>query len=101
MSNENYIIMKKPKLLNIKKSPQISNFNNKKLEMKQVNQLIKNDQEFEDEEVLDDEEMEVLDESENVSEKALAEPNVIKFMEGKEVVKMIVIPGKIVNIVVK
>ncbi len=48
MSNENYIIMKKPKLLNIKKSPQISNFNNKKLEMKQVNQLIKNDQEFED-----------------------------------------------------
>ena len=51
MSNENYIIMKKPKLLNIKKSPQISNFNNKKLEMKQVNQLIKNDQEFEDEEV--------------------------------------------------
>jgi len=43
-----------------------------------------------------------IDETEDsIKEKALAEPNVIKFMEGKEVVKMIVIPGKIVNIVVK
>ena len=43
-----------------------------------------------------------IDEAEDsIKEKALAEPNVIKFMEGKEVVKMIVIPGKIVNIVVK
>ena len=42
-----------------------------------------------------------VDETEDsIKEKALAEPNVIKFMEGKEVVKMIVIPGKIVNIVV-
>jgi leucyl-tRNA synthetase len=43
-----------------------------------------------------------VDESEDsIKEKALAEPNVIKFTEGKEIIKMIVIPGKIVNIVVK
>lgn len=36
-----------------------------------------------------------------VKEKALAEPNVIKFTEGKEIVKVIIVKGKIVNIVVK
>ena len=30
---------------------------------------------------------------------ALAEPNVVKFMEGMAVKKVIVVPGKIVNIV--
>jgi leucyl-tRNA synthetase len=43
----------------------------------------------------------VNEDQESIKEKALAEPNVIKFTEGKEIVKMIVIPGKIVNIVVK
>ncbi len=44
----------------------------------------------------------MVDEEENsIKEKALNEDNVKKHMEGKEVVKVIVIPGKIVNIVVK
>ena len=43
-----------------------------------------------------------IDENEDsIKEKALKEDNVIKHMEGKELVKIIVIPGKIVNIVVK
>ncbi len=43
-----------------------------------------------------------VDEEENeVKKKALAEENVIKHIDGKEVVKVIVIKGKIVNIVVK
>ena len=41
------------------------------------------------------------DEEEAIKEKALESPNVIKHTEGKEIVKMIVIKGKIVNIVVK
>lgn len=43
----------------------------------------------------------VDDTDEVVKEKALAEPNVIRFTEGKEIVKVIVVKGKIVNIVVK
>ena len=43
----------------------------------------------------------VDEDEESVKAKAMAEPNVIKFMEGKEVVKVIVVKGKIVNIVVK
>jgi leucyl-tRNA synthetase len=31
---------------------------------------------------------------------ALAEPNVVKFIEGQTVKKVIIVPGKIVNIVV-
>lgn len=43
-----------------------------------------------------------INETEDVTkEKALNEENVKKHMEGKELVKVIVIPGKIVNIVVK
>ena len=43
-----------------------------------------------------------LDETENsVKEKALAQENVTKFTEGKEIVKVIVVKNKIVNIVVK
>ena len=43
-----------------------------------------------------------IDENEDsVKEKALKENNVIKFTEGKEIVKIIVVKGKIVNIVVK
>ena len=43
-----------------------------------------------------------VDENEdNIKEKALAEENVQRHIEGKEVVKVIVIKGKIVNIVVK
>lgn len=43
-----------------------------------------------------------IDESENsIKEKALEEENVKRHIEGKEVVKVIVIKGKIVNIVVK
>ena len=38
---------------------------------------------------------------EKLEEKALQLPNVSKFVEGKEIVKVIVIPNKIVNIVVK
>ena len=36
-----------------------------------------------------------------LKEKALAEENVKKFTEGKEIIKVIAIKGKIVNIVVK
>jgi len=43
-----------------------------------------------------------VNESEDeVKNKALRESNVIKFTEGKEIVKVIFVPGKIVNIVVK
>ena len=43
-----------------------------------------------------------VDESEeSIKEKALEEENVKRHTEGKEIVKMIVIKGKIVNIVVK
>ncbi len=43
-----------------------------------------------------------IDEDEaTIKSKAMAEPNVIKFTEGKEIVKVIVVKGKIVNIVVK
>ena len=43
-----------------------------------------------------------VDEAEDsIKEKALAEENVKRHIEGKEVVKVIVIKGKIVNIVVK
>ena len=38
---------------------------------------------------------------ETIKEKALKEDNVIKNIEGKEVVKVIVVPNRIVNIVVK
>ena len=43
----------------------------------------------------------VNDDEETLKEKALNEENVIKFTEGKEIVKVIAIKGKIVNIVVK
>ena len=43
----------------------------------------------------------VNDDEEALKEKALKEENVIKFTEGKEIVKVIAIKGKIVNIVVK
>ncbi len=43
----------------------------------------------------------VDEDEESVKTKAMAEPNVIKFTEGKEIVKVIVVKGKIVNIVVK
>ena len=43
-----------------------------------------------------------IDEDEDsIKEKAMKEENVIKFTEGKEIVKVIVVKGKIVNIVVK
>ena len=43
-----------------------------------------------------------LDEDEEaIKEKALKEENVLKFMQGKEIVKVIVVKGRIVNIVVK
>ena len=43
-----------------------------------------------------------LDEDEEaIKEKALKEENVLKFMQGKEIVKVIAIKGRIVNIVVK
>lgn len=43
-----------------------------------------------------------LEESEDsIKEKAMKEENVKKFIEGKDIVKIIVIPNKIVNIVVK
>lgn len=43
-----------------------------------------------------------IDEDEDsIKEKALKEENVQKHIEGKEIVKIIVIKGKIVNIVVK
>lgn len=41
------------------------------------------------------------EQEDSVKEKALSEENVKKYIEGKEIVKMIVIPNKIVNIVVK
>ena len=43
----------------------------------------------------------VNDDEETIKEKALKEENVIKNTEGKEIVKIIVIKGRIVNIVVK
>ncbi len=43
----------------------------------------------------------VDEEEESIKEKALKAENVIKHLDGKEVVKIIVIKGKIVNIVVK
>ena len=43
----------------------------------------------------------INDEEETIKEKALSEENVIRHTEGKEIVKVIVIKGKIVNIVVK
>ena len=43
-----------------------------------------------------------VDEDENsIKEKALSNENVLKFIDGKDIVKVIVIKGKIVNIVVK
>ena len=39
--------------------------------------------------------------AEEVKKLAYAQENVIKFTEGKEIVKVIVVPNKIVNIVVK
>ena len=43
-----------------------------------------------------------VDEAEDsIKEKALAEENVKRHIEGKDVVKVIVIKGKIVNIVIK
>ena len=43
----------------------------------------------------------INDSEEMLKEKALAEENVKKFTEGKEIIKVIAIKGKIVNIVVK
>ena len=43
----------------------------------------------------------VDEEEESIKNKALNEQNVLRHIEGKEVVKIIVIKGKIVNIVVK
>ena len=43
----------------------------------------------------------VNDDEDALKEKALKEENVIKFTEGKEIIKVIAIKGKIVNIVVK
>ena len=43
----------------------------------------------------------VNDDEETLKEKAMNEENIIKFTEGKEIVKVIAIKGKIVNIVVK
>ena len=42
-----------------------------------------------------------LESEEDIKEKALECDNVIKHTEGKEIVKVIVIKGKIVNVVVK
>ena len=41
------------------------------------------------------------EDEESIKSKALAHENVMKFTEGKEIVKVIVIKGKIVNIVIK
>jgi leucyl-tRNA synthetase len=41
------------------------------------------------------------EEEDSIKEKALSHENVMKFTEGKEIVKVIVIKGKIVNIVIK
>ena len=43
----------------------------------------------------------INDSEEQIKEKALSEENVIRHTEGKEIIKVIVIKGKIVNIVVK
>ena len=43
----------------------------------------------------------INDAEDTLKEKALSEENVKKFTEGKEIVKVIAIKGKIVNIVVK
>ena len=43
----------------------------------------------------------INDDEESLKEKALKEENVIKFTDGKEIIKVIAIKGKIVNIVVK
>ena len=43
----------------------------------------------------------VDEDEESIKSKAVSAENVIKHTEGKEVVKVIVIKGKIVNIVVK
>ncbi len=43
----------------------------------------------------------IEDQEEAIKEKALSEENVKKYLEGKEIIKTIVIPNKIVNIVVK
>ena len=43
----------------------------------------------------------VDEDEDSIKEKALANENVMKFTEGKEIVKVIVVKGKIVNIVVK
>ena len=41
------------------------------------------------------------DTEDDIKEKALSEQNVIKHLEGKEIIKVIVIPKRIVSIVVK
>ena len=46
-------------------------------------------------------EINMNDDEETILEKAMKEENVLKYIEGKEIVKKIVIPRKIVNIVVK
>ena len=38
---------------------------------------------------------------EAIIEQALAQPNVVRFTDGKEIVKQIYVPGKILNLVVK
>lgn len=43
----------------------------------------------------------IEEQEESIKEKALSEENVKKYLEGKEIIKTIVIPNKIVNIVVK
>ena len=43
----------------------------------------------------------INDNEETIKEKAMQEENVLRFIEGKEIIKTIVIKGKIVNIVVK
>ena len=43
----------------------------------------------------------INDSEEGIRNKALSEENVIRHIDGKEIVKVIVIHGKIVNIVVK
>ena len=43
----------------------------------------------------------VDEEEDSIKEKALSNENVMKFTEGKEIIKVIVVKGKIVNIVVK
>ena len=46
-------------------------------------------------------EINMNDDEETILEKAMKEENVLKYIEGKEIVKKIVIPRKIVNIIVK